>query len=52
MIIPPAHAETDVQEWPLPELGGEIVLLVWVRDKRVVRGHHGHVQVDKVTEER
>jgi hypothetical protein len=43
VIIPSAHAETDMEEWPLPELGGEIILLVWIRDKRVVGSHHSHV---------
>jgi hypothetical protein len=52
VVVPAAHAETDVQEGPLPGLGGEIVLLVGVGDEGVVRGHHGDVEVDKVAEER
>lgn len=50
-VIPATHAETDVQERPLPRLGGEVVLLVRVGDQCVVRCHHGDVEVDKVTQE-
>lgn len=52
VIVPTAHAETDVKKWPLPWLRSEIVLLVWVWHKRVVRGHHGDVEMDEVAEER
>ena len=51
MVVPAAHAETDVQEGPLPGLGGEVVLLVRVGNESVVRGHHGDVEVDEVAEE-
>ena len=40
-----------MQDGPLPELGGEVVLLVRVRDEGVVGGHHGDVEVDEVVEE-
>jgi len=51
VVVPTAHAEADVQERPLPWLGGEIILLVGVRDKSVVGGHHSDVKVDEVAEE-
>lgn len=50
-VVPSTHAETDVEKWPLPWLGGEIILLVWVGDESVVGSHHGDVEVDKVAEE-
>jgi hypothetical protein len=52
VVVPAAHAETDVQERPLPGLGGEVILLVGVGHEGVVRGHHGDIEVDKVAEER
>lgn len=51
VVIPAAHAEADVQKWPLPWLGGKVVLLVWVWDQSVVGRHHGDVEVDEVTPE-
>lgn len=51
-VIPGAHAQTDVQYWPLPELRGQVILLVWVGDQSVVRSHHGNVQVDEIFQER
>lgn len=41
-----------MEDGPLPGRGGEIVLLVRVRDKGVVRGHHSNVEMNEVTEER
>ena len=52
VIVPAAHTETDVKNGPLPEAGGEIVLLVGVRNKGVVGRHHGNVEMDEVLEER
>lgn len=51
MVVPAAHAEADVEEGPLPELRGEIVLFVWVRDQSVVGRHHGDVEMHEVAEE-
>ena len=51
VVVPAAHAEADVEDGPLPELGGEVVLFVWVRDKGVVGGHHSDVEVHEVAEE-
>ena len=51
VIVPAAHAETDMEDGPLPETGGEVVLLVGVRDKCVVRCHHSNIKMDKVLEE-
>lgn len=51
-VVPAAHAETDVQDWPLPPLGGEIVLLVRIWNEGVVGGGHRDVQMDEVLEER
>lgn len=35
-VVPTAHAETDVENGPLPELRSEIILLVWIGNKGVV----------------
>ncbi len=51
VVVPAAHAQADVQEGPLPEVGGEVVLLVGVGDEGVVGGHHGDVEVHEVAEE-
>lgn len=52
VVVPAAHAQADVQEGPLPELGGQVVLLVGVGHEGVVGGHHGDVEVHEVPEER
>lgn len=51
LIIPRAHSQTNVQNWPLPPEGGEVVLLVWVWYEGVVGGHHGNVQVKEIPQE-
>ena len=51
VVVPTAHAETDVEKRPLPGSGCQVILLVWVGYKSVVRGHHSDVEMDKVTEE-
>lgn len=51
MVVPAAHAEADVEDRPLPELGCKVVLLVWIGDKGVVGRHHGDVEVQEVPEE-
>jgi hypothetical protein len=50
-VIPSAHAKANFKNWPLPELGGQIILLVRVWYKRVIRSHHRNIQVDEVLEE-
>lgn len=35
-IVPGAHAQTDVENRPLPEFGGQVVLLVGVGDQGIV----------------
>lgn len=52
IVVPTAHAETNMEEWPLPELGGKIILLVRVRNQRIVGSHHSNVQVNEILEER
>jgi len=52
VVVPAAHTETDVQDWPLPELRGEVILLVRIRDQSVVGGHHRNIQMDEILEER
>lgn len=52
VVIPAAHTETNMEEWPLPRGGGEVVLLVGVRNEGVVGGHHCNVEVDEIAEER
>ena len=51
VIVPTAHAESNVEKGPLPEGGSEIILLVGVWYERVVGSHHGDVEVDEVAEE-
>ena len=51
MIVPAAHAEADIENRPLPELGGEVILFVWIRDEGVVGGHHGYIKMHKVAKE-
>lgn len=51
VVIPGAHAETDVQDWPLPEVRSQVILLIRVGNQGIVGGHHGHVQVDEVLQE-
>ena len=51
VVVPATHAEADVQDGPLPELRGQVVLLVWVGHEGIVGGHHGDVEVDEVAEE-
>lgn len=51
VVIPPAHAQSDVQNRPLPPLRGQVILLVRIRDQGVVRGHHGNIQVNEVVQE-
>ena len=51
-VVPAAHAETDVQERPLPGFGGKVVLFVGIRNQSVVGGHHGDVQMNEIAEER
>jgi hypothetical protein len=52
VVVPAAHTESDVQNGPLPELRGEIILLVGIRNQSVVGCHHGNVQVDEILQER
>lgn len=50
MVIPATHTKADMEDRPLPELRSEVVLFVWVWDKGVVGGHHGHVKVYEIAE--
>ena len=52
IIVPAAHAESNVEKGPLPEGGGEIILLVGVWYERVVGSHHGDIEVDEILPER
>jgi len=51
IIVPSTHTKTNMEKRPLPERGGEIVLLVRIGYKRIVGGHHGNVEMDEVLEE-
>ncbi len=51
VVVPAAHAEADVEDGPLPEVRGQVVLFVRVRDQGVVGRHHGHVEVQEVADE-
>lgn len=52
VIVPCTHSESDIEDRPLPELRRQIVLFIGVWDKSVVRCHHCHVEMHKVSEER
>lgn len=52
VIVPATHTETNVEDWPLPELRGEVVLFVGIGDESIVGGHHRDVEVEEVPEER
>lgn len=43
LVVPAAHSQTNVKDRPLPPLGSQIVLLVRIGNKSVVRCHHGNV---------
>lgn len=49
-VVPGTHAKANLEYRPLPEFRRKIILFVWVRDKGVVRSHHGNIQVNKVLE--
>lgn len=51
IIIPATHTKTNVQDRPLPPLGGKVVLLIGIRDQGVVGSHHGNIQMDEIVEE-
>lgn len=51
VVVPTTHAQTDVENGPLPPLRGQVVLLIGIGHKGVVGGHHGNVEVDEVVEE-
>lgn len=51
MVVPAAHAEADVEDGPLPELGGKVILFVWVGDESVVGSHHRDVEMHEIAEE-
>lgn len=40
-----------MEEGPLPPLRGKVILLVWIGNKGVIRGHHSNIEVDEVLEE-
>jgi len=47
-IIPSAHAQTNVENWPLPWFRCEVILFVRIRDKRIIRSHHRDIEVNKI----
>lgn len=51
VVVPAAHSEADMEDGPLPKLGGEVILFVRIRDKGIVGGHHRDVEVEEVAEE-
>ena len=52
VVVPSAHAKSNVEERPLPWFRCQVILFIWVWNQGVVGSHHGHVQVDEVAEER
>lgn len=50
-VAPPAHPQAKVHERPVERLGCQDIFLVRIGDERVVRGHHGNVQMPKVPPE-
>ena len=51
MVVPSTHSKSDIQDGPLPELRGKIVLLVRVGNQCIVGRHHGHVEMEEISEE-
>lgn len=51
VVVPTTHSETNMQDRPLPPLGGKVVLLIGVGDQSVVGGHHRDIEMDEVVEE-
>lgn len=52
LIAPAAHPQTEVEERPVERLGRKDIFFVGVGYECVVRGHHRHIEVPKVAEER
>lgn len=52
VVIPGAHAKANVENWPLPEFRRKVILFIRVRDKGIVRCHHGNIKVNKILEKR
>lgn len=52
VVIPGAHTKAHIEYRPLPELRGEVILLVRIRDKSIVGRHHSDIQMDKILPER
>lgn len=50
-IVPAAHTQANVQDRPLPELRGKVILLIRIRHESVVGGCHCDVEMDEVLEE-
>lgn len=51
IVVPTTHAQSNVQNRPLPPLGGQVILLVRVGYQSIVGRHHGNVEVNKVVDE-
>ena len=51
VVVPSTHAKPDVKQMPLPEAGGEVVLLIRIGDQGVVGGHHGNIEMNEILEE-
>lgn len=52
LVVPRTHAETNIEDGPLPELGRQIILLIWIRDEGIVGRHHCDIEMDEIFEER
>lgn len=36
VVIPRTHSETDIKDRPLPELRGQVILLIRIRDEGII----------------
>lgn len=52
VVVPTAHAQTNIEDGPLPPLGGQIVLLIGIGHQGIVRCHHGDIKMNEIVEER
>lgn len=47
-IVPTTHTEANMEDGPLPEMRGKVILLVGIWNKGIVRGRHGYVEMNEV----
>lgn len=50
IVGPRVHPQTVPEEWPVPRLGSQDVFLVVIGNQGIVARHHGHIEVDEVSQ--